>query len=122
MSTAKKTLVLGASPNTERYSNRAASELMHYKHPVELLGIKDGEINGQEIDKSPKMYDDIDTVTMYLGARHQTEYYQYLFALEPNRVVFNPGAENDELCQRLEKKGIECIEACTLVMLSIGNY
>ena len=104
MSTGKRTLVLGASPNPERYSHRAATELMHYKHPVELLGIKDGEINGQEIDKSPKMYGDIDTVTMYLGARHQTEYYQYIFALEPKRVVFNPGAENDELCKRLEKK------------------
>ena len=64
MSTAKKTLVLGASPVTERYSHRAATELMHYKHPVELLGIKDGAINGQDIDKSPKMYEDIDTVTM----------------------------------------------------------
>ncbi|MFT5512676.1 MAG: putative CoA-binding protein [Bacteroidia bacterium] len=122
MSTAKRTLVLGASPKEERYSFRAATELKHYAHPVELLGINDGSIGGQAIDTTPKMYDDIDTVTMYLGAKNQIEYYQYLIALNPKRVVFNPGAENDEFCKRLEKKGIECLEACTLVMLSIGNY
>ena len=118
----KKTLVLGASPNTERYAYRAATELMHYKHPVELLGIKDGSIDEKAIDTTPKAYADIDTVTMYLGAQNQTEYIQYIFSLQPKRVIFNPGAENPDFCKRLEKKGIECIEACTLVMLSIGNY
>ncbi|MFT5723932.1 MAG: putative CoA-binding protein [Bacteroidia bacterium] len=122
MKSVKKTLVLGASPKQDRYSNRAASELMHYGHPVELLGNKKGQIKEQEIDTQAKNYKNIDTVTMYLGARNQVEYYQYLIALNPKRIVFNPGAENPELCKRLEKNGVECLEACTLVMLSIGNY
>lgn len=122
MSGKKKTLVLGASPNESRYSYRAASELVHYGHPIELLGIRSGSIANQEIDTNPQPYQDIDTVTMYLGAKNQVEYYQYIFSLQPKRVIFNPGAENAEFCQRLEKKGIECLEACTLVMLSIGNY
>jgi uncharacterized protein len=122
MSESKKTLVLGASPNEARYSYRAATELMHYGHQVELLGIRQGEIGKQSIDTSPKQYESVDTVTMYLGAKNQIEYYQYIMSLNPKRVVFNPGAENQELCERLEKKGVECLEACTLVMLSIGNY
>ncbi len=122
MSVKKKTLVLGASPNESRYSYRAAMELAHYGHPIELLGIRNGQIANQEIDTTPKQYSDIDTITMYLGAKNQVEYYQYIMSLQPKRVVFNPGAENEELCKRLEKQGIECLEACTLVMLSIGNY
>lgn len=122
MSSKKKTLILGASTNESRYSNRAANALSHHGHPIELLGIRNGSIVNQEIDTTPEPYIDIDTVTMYLGAKHQVEYYQYIFSLKPKRVVFNPGAENAEFCQRLEKKGVECLEACTLVMLSIGNY
>ena len=122
MSTKKKTLVLGASPNEARYSYRAATELNHYGHPIELLGIREGSIVNQTIDTSPQQYTDLDTITIYLGAKNQVEYYQYIMSLKPKRVIFNPGAENAELCERLEKQGIECLNACTLVMLSIGNY
>lgn len=122
MADKKKTLVLGASPNTERYSFRAASELLYYGHPVELLGLRKGNIEGHDIDTYPEAYTDIDTVTMYLGEKNQPEYYKYILSLKPKRVIFNPGAENETFCQELTKNNIECINACTLVMLSIGNY
>jgi len=118
----KKTLVLGASPNTERYSFRAATELLHHGHPVELLGVRKGEIGGHNIDTFPNAYSDIHTVTMYLGKNNQVQYYKYILSLRPQRVIFNPGAENDDFCRELTKQNIECINACTLVMLSIRNY
>ena len=95
MSTAKKTLVLGASPVIQSdILHRAATELMHYKHPVELLGIKDGAINGQDIDKSPKMYDGHrhgDDVSGCPAIKPNT--INTYLPWNPNRVVFNPGAE-----------------------------
>jgi predicted CoA-binding protein len=65
---------------------------------------------------------DIHTVTLYVGAPHQPEYYEPLLNLKPQRVIFNPGAENPELYKKLEKEGIEAVEACTLVMLATNQY
>jgi predicted CoA-binding protein len=39
-----------------------------------------------------------------------------------SRVIFNPGAENPSLAQRLTASGVEVVEACTLVMLSTRNF
>lgn len=118
----KKTLVIGASPNASRYSHRAALELSHYKHPIHLLGLRNGEIAGVPIDTFPEPYENIDTVTLYLNSTNQIPYYKYILSLKPKRVIFNPGAENDELASLLKKHNIEPLNACTLVMLSIGNY
>jgi len=45
-----------------------------------------------------------------------------LLELNPKRVIFNPGTENKLLVEILEKNKIEAIEACTLVLLSTGQY
>ncbi len=65
---------------------------------------------------------DIDTVTLYVSPRNQHVYADYIKQLKPRRVIFNPGAENPALENELAELGIEPVEACTLVMLSIGNY
>jgi uncharacterized protein len=117
-----KTLVIGATENTTRYANRAARSLLSYGHDVELIGLRAGDIQGQPIQTGLPELSDIDTVTMYVGARNQAGYVEYLKSLKPRRVIFNPGAENPELASQLKQQGIEPIEACTLVMLSIGNY
>ncbi|MBO0949106.1 CoA-binding protein [Fibrella forsythiae] len=117
-----KTLVIGASENTARYANRAAQSLLQHGHAIELIGLKAGQIQGYPIQTGLPTLNDVDTVTMYVGARNQAGYVDYLKDLKPRRVIFNPGAENPELAQQLKKEGIEPIEACTLVMLSIGNY
>ena len=117
-----KTLVIGASENPDRYANRAARSLVQHGHEVELLGLKSGQIQGQVIQTGLPALTGIDTVTLYVGARNQGGYADYLKTLKPRRVIFNPGTENPELARNLELAGIESIEACTLVMLSIGNF
>lgn len=117
-----KTLVIGASENTARYANRAAKSLLQHGHEIELIGLKAGQIQGHTIQTGQPTLNDIDTVTMYVGASNQAGYVDYLKTLKPRRVIFNPGAENPDLARQLEQEGIEPIEACTLVMLSIGNY
>lgn len=118
----KKTLVMGASTNPERYSFLAANKLVKYGHEIELLGNKTGEMNGHKINTGTPDFKDIDTVTLYLSPKNQTSYYDYIIGLKPKRIIFNPGTENAELETLAQSKGIETIEACTLVLLSIGGY
>jgi hypothetical protein len=42
--------------------------------------------------------------------------------LAPKRIIFNPGTENPILANRAKAAGIATIEACTLVMLTTGQY
>jgi len=117
-----KTLVLGASEDPGRYSNLAIRRLVRTGHPVLAIGKKAGNVEGVEILTAPVTTDEIDTVTLYLNPLHQQPYYDYIVSLKPKRIIFNPGAENEELEQLAQKEGIEPIEACTLVMLSTGQY
>ena len=116
------TLVLGATPNPQRYAYITTKRLLSSGQEVELVGIKDGEIGGVPIQQGQPALDNIDTVTLYVGARHQPLYYDYLLSLKPRRVIFNPGTENPELVQLLREHNIEPVIACTLVMLASGEY
>lgn len=120
--TTKKTLVIGASENPARYSNLAVKKLSAYQHPVIALGKKTGVIDNTVIETEKKAFENIDTVTLYLNPLHQKEYYDYIFSLHPKRIIFNPGAENDDLAALATAKGIVAQEACTLVLLSTGQY
>jgi uncharacterized protein len=118
----KKTVVIGATENRDRYANRAAHSLLLHGHEIELVGLRSGQIDGHPIHTGQPALQDVDTVTMYVGTRNQTGLYKYIKSLKPRRVIFNPGTENPEFEQDLRAEGIEPIEACTLVMLSVGTY
>jgi uncharacterized protein len=118
----KKTVVLGASDNPERYAYLATKRLKMHGHEVLPIGIKPGMAGETPIQVGTPAVEGVDTVTMYLGAARQPAYYDYILSLHPKRIIFNPGAENPELAVLAAKEGIEVVEGCTLVMLSIGNY
>jgi predicted CoA-binding protein len=118
----KKTLILGASTNPERYSNIAAYKLVSHGHPIVNVGLKSGEVAGVAIELPEIIHDDIDTITLYLGPANQLPYYEYILKSNPKRLIFNPGTENPELETLAEEHGIETTEACTLVLLSTGQY
>ena len=118
----KKTLVMGASTNTERYSNLAVKKLIAHDHPVVAFGKRPGMIGNTAIITDKKIMEDIDTITLYLNSENQKPLYDYILALKPKRIIFNPGAENEELESLAEENGIKTIEACTLVLLSTSQY
>jgi predicted CoA-binding protein len=118
----KKTLIIGASENPERYANKAANMLTKYGHEIVPLGLKTGKVAGATILTGQPPLENIDTVTLYLGPDKQPNIYKYILDLKPKRVIFNPGTENDEFMDLLEDKGIEPVEACTLVLLSTHQY
>lgn len=122
MATNKKTLILGASNNPDRYSFLALNKLKNYGHDVVAIGNKEAEVNGIQIQKSTLHHEGIDTVTLYLNPTNQKPYYDYILSLAPKRIIFNPGTENTELVKLAREKGIETAYACTLVMLSTGQY
>ena len=117
-----KTLVMGASPNTARYSNLATRELVKNHHQVIAFGRRPGKIGHVNIETELKNYEDIDTVTLYLNPVNQREYYYYIISLKPRRIIFNPGTENTELIELAKKNGIIPEIACTLVLLSLSSY
>ncbi len=118
----KKTVVLGASENPSRYSYLAIQSLRRHGHPVVAIGKKRGKVNDVELSNEKQPVDDVDTVTLYLNPTRQQEYYDYILSLKPKRIIFNPGTENDHLYDIAAKNGIEPMEACTLVLLSTGQY
>jgi len=118
----KKTLVLGASLKPHRYSNIATKRLLKHGHEVVPIGLREGEIEGISILKGAPEVEGVDTVTLYMNPKRQVAYYDYIIGLKPKRIIFNPGTENMELVELAQAQGIEAEIACTLVMLSIGNY
>lgn len=120
--TKKKTLVLGASTNPDRYANMAINSLTKHEHPVVAVGRREGVVAGVEIKKEMVAFDGVDTVTLYLNAKNQEEYYDYILGLHPKRVLFNPGTENPALQAKLDKAGIGYEKACTLVLLNTNQY
>ena len=118
----KKTLVIGASTNPARYSYLAVHSLRQHGHKVVALAKRAGQVADVDIQTRFPENEDFHTITLYIGPDHQPEYYDPIFKLNPERVIFNPGTENFELIEKLEMAGIEAIEACTLVMLKTGQY
>jgi predicted CoA-binding protein len=118
----KKTLILGATPDPSRYAYLAAKRLTGSGHTIVNVGIKTGEVAGVPIEKPETIHTDIDTITLYIGPQNQPALYDYIINTKPKRIIFNPGTENPELRRRALEAGITTDEACTLVLLSIGQY
>ena len=118
----KKTLVLGASLNPDRYSNIVVKKLLLNNINVKALGLKTGNIDKVLIEIDPINFNNIHTVTLYINSVRQRCYYDYIISLKPQRVIFNPGTENTEFYNLLRNKSIKFLEACTLVLLSTNQY
>ncbi len=118
----KSTLVIGASTNPSRYSYLAINSLRQHGHKVIAIGLRNGKVGDVGITVDKPLDESVDTVTLYVGPKIQSQYIEYVKALNPRRVIFNPGTENEEFEGKLKEAGIEVIEACTLVMLSTGQY
>ena len=118
----RKTLVIGSSLNESRYSNIAIHKLKANNHFVEAIGLTKGTIADVIVNTEMVMFENIDTITLYLSPLNQKKFYNYVVNLKPSRVIFNPGTENKELENILEQNGIKTEIACTLVLLSINQY
>lgn len=118
----KKTLVIGASDKPNRYSNLALKFLKKHDYQAVGIGRKEFKIEEFQVYDKQILLENIDTVTVYLNPKNQEEYKDYILELNPKRVIFNPGAENKDFQNLLERNNIKCLNACTLVLLQTGQY
>ncbi len=124
MKSSPLTLVIGASADPSRYAYLACSRLEQNGIAWQPMGIKKGEVFGKPIIdmKSRPDISSVDTLTLYIGTRNQAEWEDYWLSLNPRRIIFNPGTENPSLAGKAREQGIEVLLACTLVMISTGQY
>ena len=116
-------VVIGASENEERYSNKAMKMLAEYGHnPIPVAPARDRIFDRKAYSRASDVAEKVDTVTMYVGPARQQGLIEQIIALAPKRVIFNPGSENPAAYGQLQAAGIEAIEACTLVMLKTRQF
>jgi predicted CoA-binding protein len=115
--------VLGASDKPDRYSYKAVRMLRekgHTPYPVHPALVT---VDGLPVSASLRAIPaPIDTITVYLSARNQQPIMEEILNRGARRVIFNPGAENPELAEQLRQKGVEVLDACTLVLLTTGQF
>ena len=115
--------VIGASNKPHRHSYQAVMLLKEKGHKVYPVHRRIKEIDGISVNPTiGDINDSIDTVTLYVNAVISNDIGKDILAKKPRRMIFNPGAENPELENQARKKGIDTINACTLVMLKTGQF
>lgn len=118
----KNTLVIGASLKDSRYSNICVKTLAAAHIPVQAIGLREGLIDQIRVQSGFPELSNIQTVSLYLGPENQVYWYDYVLKLNPKRVIFNPGTENQAFQDILADAGIEVIEGCTIVMVKSGEF
>lgn len=120
---AERVAVVGASAKPWRYSNRAIRTLVAHGHTAIPISTTGQDIEGLPGHRSLREIPGaVDTVTLYVSPARQAAIVQDLLTARPRRAIFNPGAENPDVYRLLEAHGIEPVEACTLVLLSTGQF
>ena len=119
----RRVVVLGASDNPERYSNMAVRRLLDAGHDAIPVHPTLDRVHGIPVTASlGDIEAGVDTLSVYVSPAVSSKLAAAIVALAPGRVIFNPGAENPELEADLEKLGIPTLHACTLVLLSTGQF
>jgi predicted CoA-binding protein len=116
-------VVLGASPKAERYSNQAVRHLLDLGHTVLPVNPAVASIWGLACVKQLlDIQELVDTLTVYVGKKRSDLMIDDILALKPQRLILNPGAENEALQTAAEQAGIEVVLGCTLVMLKTQQF
>lgn len=114
--------VIGASENTHSYSNQAVRLLKKKGFDIIAVGKQPGKIEDVNIQTQLEESIKIDTITLYLSPQNQKNYYDIITKIKPNKVIFNPGAENPEFQQILTQNHIPYENACSLVLLNLNQF
>ena len=109
-----KVLVFGYSDNSDRYSFLLAEQLIEHNHETIKFNPR---INNSEVLDTK-----FETVTMYVSKAVSDKFQDFLLSLDFDRIIFNPGSENEQLEIKLKALGVEVIHGCTLVMLRTSQF
>jgi hypothetical protein len=116
-------VVLGASTNPDRYSNRAVRLLMEKGYNVIPVHPRAERVEGLEVKPELQVIDQaVDTLTVYVRPEIALAELDGIRELAPGRVILNPGTESAEMEEHLKEAGIEVVRACTLVLLRTDQF
>lgn len=116
-------VVLGASEKKERHSNQAVNMLIHEGYKVTPVNPAGGEIHGIKcVPDLASVEKPVDTLTMYVGPARSSMMIEEIMTLGPERIIFNPGAENYDLESACAENDIITVDACTLVLVRTGQF
>lgn len=119
----KIVVVLGASSKPDRTSHTAVQMLLEYGHQAIPVHPKEKEISNLQVRSDlSEIKEEVDTLSVYVNPEISSELVDKILKLKPKRVIFNPGSENPSLKEKLESEGIQCEEACTLVLLRTQQF
>lgn len=119
----KVVAIIGASEKPHRYAFKAFHSLLQYGHTVHLVNPYKTDVAGAACYPSiADIPEKIDIVTLYVNPDRLHNHVNELIKAKPVQVIFNPGTEDSEAEKLLQEAGIETIRACTLVLLSIGEF
>jgi predicted CoA-binding protein len=118
----RKIAVLGASDKEDRYSNLLIRRLKAKGHEVYPVNPALKNILGFPVYKRVEdLPPGLDVLSIYMNESRSGAIADSIVAAGIPKVVFNPGAENPDLERRLEQKGAEPLEACSLVLLGMDQ-
>ena len=116
-------VVLGASDKPHRYSYQAIKLLKKHGHNIIPVHPKLEEIDGLSVVKSlSDIHEAVDTVTLYVAEKRSQFLIDEITALNPKRVIFNPGTKSEILEEKLLQAKIPFIHDCTLIMLESKKF
>lgn len=119
----QRVVVLGASEKPERHSNMAVRMLLEHGHEVIPVNPRARLIAGLlAVPDLSSVQGHIDTLSVYVSAGISSSLRDKIVDLGPDRVIFNPGAENAELQEILGRHGLKTEQACTLVLLRTDQF
>ncbi len=116
-------VVLGASPKPARYANQAIRLLQEKGYRITPIHPNFTEIENLPVaENAAEVRQPVDTLTLYVGPKGLAPQIENLVAMNPARVIFNPGTESTALQSALDAANIHWFEACTLVMLRTNQF
>ncbi len=118
----ERVAILGASDKIDRYSYKAFHMLKDHGHEPVLISPNYHEIEGQEVYHDLSSLKDIDTLTIYVKPAISLSLKEQIKALNPSRVILNPGTEDQELEAFLKNNHLPFEKACTLVLLTTDQF
>jgi len=122
MESPSKVAILGASDKPDRYSNMLIKRLRGKGHTVYPVNPALKAIDGLPVYRNlAEIPSGADVLSIYMNAKRSSEIADAIVRSGIPRVIFNPGAENPGLAERLAAAGVEVEDACSLVLSGLGQ-
>ncbi len=115
--------ILGATDDPMKYANMAQNSLRETGHTVFPVNPNKETVDGlKAYSRLEEIPEKIDTVSVYVNPSILLSLTDDILAVNPRRVIMNPGTENEQVAEALKEHGIEVVRACTLVMSHTGQF